>query len=253
MSWKIVIEKDCKEGKCAFFDVIKNFNYSGTLIFKERNTLRKIDIPTLGTLAVKSFKKPHLINRYIYTNFRPSKASRSYYNAKKLLSKGIHTPTPLAYFEEKKNGKLLRSFYFSEYYAYDFTFRELIEKRDLFPDWNLIIQSFTEFIYKVHNASILFKDLSPGNVLIRKNGNVYEFSLIDLNRMSFRTLSMDERLQNFIRLSLTDEMIPIIGTRYAELNNQETNKLIEILTVKNKEYIHKKDRKKNIKRLLGKS
>ncbi len=253
MSWKVHIKKELEKEEAVFFDVIKNFDLSGNIIFKERNTLRKIESQRLGTLAVKSFKKPHLFNQYIYTNFRKSKAFRSYHHAEILLSKGINTPHPLAYFEKKKNGKLLHSFYFSEYYSYNFTFRELIEDRNSFLDWNFILESFTEFIYKVHETSILFKDLSPGNVLIKKINTGYEFSLIDLNRILFCSLSLDERLQNFIRLSLTDEMIPVIGNKYAELSNQDKDQIIKSLTEKNQKYRKRKERKKNIKKLIGKN
>lgn len=252
MKWEIYIIEEFKYEKDLFFDIIKNFNTLGCLIFKERNTLRKIHNDVLGTLAVKSFKKPILINQYIYSTFRKSKAYRSFYNAKFLLSKNINTPKPIAFFEQKKGKKLIHSFYFSEYYNYDFTFRELIEKKEMFADWNIILQKFTEFIYKMHNSQILFKDLSPGNILIKKINNLYEFSLIDLNRMAFKDLSWDERLQNFIRLSMTEDMINIIGKTYAKLTNRNEMETIKILIDKNQIYLTKKSQKQKFKKLIGK-
>jgi serine/threonine protein kinase len=253
MNWKSTIREELKDKQAVFSEIIQNFDSSGEIVFRERNTLRKIHHLELGTLAVKSFKKPHLINQVAYAHFRKSKAFRSFHHAETLTFKNINTPKPLAFFEERRNGRLLKSFYFSEYYEYDFTFRELIENKELFPDWNSILRDFSRFVFTIHENSILFKDLSPGNVLIKKTEHSYHFSLIDLNRMLFRTLTMEERLQNFIRLSLTDEMISIIGKEYALLTRQDDKKVSESLRLKNLVYIRKKERKKNIKKLLGKS
>ena len=71
--------------------------------------------------------------------------------------------------------------------------------------------------------------------------------------MSFQSLSLDQRLQNFIRLSLTDEMIPIIAKEYAKYSHENVNFIREQLLKKNNKFIEKKERKKKIKKLLGKN
>ena len=123
----------------------------------------------------------------------------------------------------------------------------------MFTDWDLIIKEFTQFVFKIHENDILFKDLSPGNVLIKKEKKSYIFYLIDLNRMKFQPLSLDQRLQNFIRLSLTDEMIPIIAKEYSYYSNKNYNFIIDQLHKKNTIFIKKKERKKKIKKFLGKT
>ena len=71
-------------------------------------------------------------------------------------------------------------------------------------------------------AVIHFIDHSPGNTLIVKDSNgTYKFYLVDLNRMSFGHLDYSKRIQNFARLSLTDEMIEIIAIKYASIANRD--------------------------------
>ena len=235
MKWKAHIssEYDCYTD--IFYKIIEDFDSLGEIIFQERNTLRKIVHPILGTLAVKSFKKPHFINQIAYANFRKSKAYRSFFHAEILSSKGINTPKPIGYFEEFNLSRIEHSFYFSNYFNYDFTFRELIEQKNIFTDWDLIIKEFTQFVFKIHEKKS------------------YIFYLIDLNRMKFQPLSLDQRLQNFIRLSLTDEMIPIIAKEYSYYSNKNYNFIIDQLHKKNSIFIKKKERKKKIKNFLGKT
>ncbi|CVK16037.1 Protein kinase domain-containing protein [Apibacter mensalis] len=255
MKWNSYISKKYRNDSSLFYEIIENFDSLGEIIFQERNVLRKIEHSVLGTLAVKSFKKPHLINQLVYANFRKSKASRSYFHAEILTSKDINTPKPIAFFEEINKFRIDSSFYFSNYFEYDFTFRELIEKRNMFADWEFILKEFVQFIFNVHENNILFQDLSPGNVLIKKNNEkkTYSFSLVDLNRMTFQSLSLDQRLQNFIRLSLTDEMIPIIAKEYAKYSNEDFNLIRKQLHIKNNKFIERKVIKNKIKKLLGKN
>ena len=93
-------------------------------IYKGRNEIR---IARAGEreLAVKSFKIPHLVNRVAYTFPRPSKARRAYRNATVLLERGIPTPAPVAYIEQKSGGLLSRSFYICEREHYPGILREL--------------------------------------------------------------------------------------------------------------------------------
>ena len=177
-----------------------------------------IKIFTLGDekVAVKSFKIPNTVNKIAYRFFRKSKAERSYTYANKLIDLKIGTPKPIAYFEEKSSLTFKRSYYICENLATDFTYRELIND-DSIKDTELILREFTKFTHDLHENKVLFKDHSPGNTLIKKIGDTYHFYLVDLNRMEFKNLSFDERMQNFSRLTPREGQIEIMSDEYAKI------------------------------------
>ena len=63
----------------------------------------------------------------------------------------------------------------------------------------------------------MFLDHSRSNTLIKKNNNGYKFYLIDLNRMRFKSLTLKERLKNFKRLKMNDEVLKKVSEYYADL------------------------------------
>tara|TARA_B100001059_G_C17785501_1_gene556827 strand:+ start:615 stop:971 length:357 start_codon:yes stop_codon:yes gene_type:complete len=82
------------------------------------------------------------------------------------------------------------------------------------------LQQFAAFTFKLHENNIDFLDHSPGNTLITKNANHYNFYLIDLNRMRFKPMSFDNRMHNFRRLWLSKTMIKILAEAYSKLYNK---------------------------------
>jgi len=55
----------------------------------------------------------------------------------------------------------------------------------------------------MHEARVNFLDHSPGNTLVTKRGEGnYDFYLIDLNRMKFQNLSIEDRMDNFKKMWL---------------------------------------------------
>ena len=204
--------------------IISNFNNSGEIFGNgDRNTIKLFDLNG-SLLNVKSFKVPHLINKIAYRFFRDSKAKRSFTYAQKLLSLGILTPYPIAYFEEKSTFSLLKSYFISEHQDYDLTFRELIEDPKYIGNEE-ILRAFTKFTYELHEKGILFKDHSPGNTLIKIKDDGYDFYLVDLNRMEFKKLDFETRICNFAKLTPEKEMIKIMANEYAKLIGADESKV----------------------------
>ena len=193
---------------------------------------------------VKSFQVPHLVNRFAYKYIRKSKARRSFEHAEILLKKGILTPKPIGYIEFSESIGLTNSFYVSQNLSYDFDFGEVIEKD--FPDRENILNQFTEFTYQIHENDIHHFDHSKGNTLMcRTSAGQYDFYLIDLNRMRFEEMTYEKRIDNFNRLSLTPDMIRIVGKKYASLIGQDEHKVIDDIEKsceKFKEFAHRKKR-----------
>jgi len=72
------IVKNVQHQQLATFVETVHFQFekTGTVIYKQRNEIRVLDVNGYA-INVKRFKVPHLLNRIVYTFFRSSKAQRS--------------------------------------------------------------------------------------------------------------------------------------------------------------------------------
>ena len=249
---KIIINPKYNSQEKAILQLINSFFDEGKLIVEgSRNTIKS---NSLGAekVNIKFFQKPGLFKSIIYSFFRSTKAKRSFDYANYLIDHNIPTPYPIAYIEERNLfGLLGKSYYISEQIDYDFTIRELIHD-PLFPERNLIVEQFTEFTYKLHQANVNFLDHSPGNTLIvNKSGGIYDFYLIDLNRMKFESLSIAQRMDNFKKMWLSKQMIKVVAHKYAQLSNQDESVIYPILMEKSIAFKRKINKKKYLKRKIG--
>ena len=217
LSQDMVITNKWEMNRDALLEAINNFDQSGKVIQDERNTVKVIDIAG-EKLNFKRFKKPNAINAIAYRYLRLSKAKRSYLYALRLQEKGIGTPEPVAFIEYKDGLGFGSSFYISRQSDYDFTFRE-IKNQNFKHDATAVLISFTQFLFKMHEKGVLFLDNSPGNTLITQVTKGFKFEIVDLNRMKFKTLTYDERLKNFERLTTQKWMYEIMAKEYARLSN----------------------------------
>lgn len=232
--------------------LIQNFDARGvTFDYEKRNKMRSVKVNDLN-INIKSFKIPFLINQIAYKFFRKSKAERSYANAKTLLEIGIKTPQPIAYYEFFSAYGIKSSYYLSEQVAYDMMYRSLVAD-PAYPEHEKILRQFTRFTFQMHEKGIFFKDHSPGNTLIKKNGDNYEFYLVDLNRMKFFDLDFDARISNFARLTPKKEMVAIMSDEYAKLIHEPYEKVFAKMWGETEAFQYRFFRKKRWKkRLLGK-
>ena len=237
----------------AIVQLVKTFFGEGDLIVKGSRNIIKSNLLGGEKVNIKFFQKPGIIKSIIYSFFRSTKAKRSFDYANYLLEHGIPTPFPVAFIEEQSPlGLLGESFYICHQLDYDFTIRELIHD-PLFPERKEILEQFTEFTFKMHEAKVNFLDHSPGNTLIVNKGNSqYDFFLVDLNRMKFENLSIEQRMDNFKKMWLSKLMVPIIAKKYAELSQQPEDELLSILMEKSQQFKRKTARKKYLKRKVGK-
>ncbi len=206
----------------------ETFLNSGTTIYKKRNEVKIIDFK--GTkLCIKSFGKPNIINYFVYSFIRASKAKRSYKNALTFLKHGISTPQPLGYAEYyNKKGFLVNSYYISIYEEHDFTMQEVLQKQP--ADKTLIIQQFAKFVYaKIHKQGFLHLDFGENNILVKKNNDKYEFSIIDLNRLKYnKNISLKEGLNNLKRLKGEPDDMDLFSKIYAEARGEDVTKAVRL-------------------------
>lgn len=237
-----------KNKQKAVLHLINHFHTEGSLLVKGSRNSIKTNFLDQEKVNIKYFARPGWIKGIVYTFFRESKAKRSYDYAHYLMNHAILTPQPIAYFESFKNELLSESFYLTQHLDYDFTFRELIHD-PLFPQRDLILEQFTEFTYRLHEANINFLDHSPGNTLIlNKGNNRYDFYLIDLNRMKFEELSIEKRMDNFKKMWISKYMVKIIARKYAELSGYNEYELFDLLMKTSSTFKRKINKKKYLKR-----
>ncbi len=244
---KIIVSSNFEHLTKRITAIISNFPNEGYILGNQkRNEIRVVDFNELE-LNIKSFKKPGLINKLIYGYFRKSKAERSYEYASLLEQKNIGTPKPIAYFENKSILGLTDSYYVSEHINADLTFRELVKQPD-FIDHEIILRKFVHFTHSLHENNILFNDHSPGNTLIKKNEQDYHFYLVDLNRMSFKSLTFTERMKNFSRLTPKKEMVEVMSNEYAKITGKDYNLVFAEMWKHTTAFQEKFFRKKRLKK-----
>jgi len=246
---KKVIHKNFQYLASELDEIIQNFDTPGvTFDYEKRNKMRSVKIGDFN-VNVKSFKIPNVINQIVYKFFRKSKAERSYTFANRLQEKGINTPQPIAYYEYFSSYGLKNSYYFSEQVDFDIMYRTLVADSE-YPEYEKILRQFTRFTYKMHEAGIYFKDHSPGNTLIKKNGTDYDFYLVDLNRMKFFDLDFNARITNFSRLTPKKEMVAIMSDEYAQLIDEPYEKVFKKMWGETEAFQYRFFRKKRWKKRL---
>ncbi len=220
-----------------------HFQQASQILHAERNEIRIV--PFEGEdYVVKSFGIPHIINRFAYRYLRPSKAKRSYQYSLKLGAEIC--PEPVAYIEQFQYGLLAPSYFISQHFKYDFTIRPLLSDVT-FENRNEILQQFADFTYHLHQRGILHRDYSPGNILIKQQHHKYLFKIIDVNRMQFKTLSLQDRLSNFARLMVDDATMKIMLDRYANLINKPQHEILAIAIAYRDQFAHRRTLKNKLR------
>jgi tRNA A-37 threonylcarbamoyl transferase component Bud32 len=220
---KVIINPKYKHLESFISNIPDQFSKTGNVIYDERNQLRTYSIDGFD-IIVKRFKKPFIINRLVYTIFRPSKAKRSYYYAFKLLGKGINTPEPIAFIEQNNHFLLNYSYYFSIYEKNYFHIRDQMEGKNVEINF---IHYLSAFIANMHNNGILHKDLSPGNILFCSQESEIIFTIVDINRMKFlHHISKKNRYKSFRRISKNVDIITKLASDYATICSLTVNEAV---------------------------
>lgn len=209
------------------------YNY-GTVIYKGRNELREMD--WYGTkVVVKSFRVPNLINRIAYGVFRSSKAQRSFEYAEMLRREGIGSPAPVAYYTERNGLLFTHSYYACLKSECPYSYVNLM--RGDFPGQEEILRAIARTTAALHEKGYLHKDYSRGNILFRRTDKGVEVEIIDLNRIRFRTVDMEEGCRNFERLPGTPEMFAILADEYAKARGFDANECLKLILKYNNAHI----------------
>jgi hypothetical protein len=245
LSYKLIINPKYKNFEKDLLNIKNVFQNSNNSIHKARNELKIIELNNLKCV-VKSFKIPHAINRVAYTFFRDGKAKKSYLNAMKLIELNVNTPEPIGIIEFFSSELLSESYFISIYEPYDFTIREVFHHK--LDNYQEILKQFTKFTYETHQKGVWHVDYSLGNILITKKDDLYKFSLVDINRMEFKTISGYEGLKNFNKFWAKDDNdLLIIAKEYAKLASLDEATAIKIVLDEAKSLEYKVNLKRKLK------
>jgi len=234
-----------------FLKQIQNIfsRHNNNTLFQQRNTIKCIAYNG-KEYAVKSFKIPHLLNQFVYRFFRASKAQRSYENAVKLQELGVNTPAPVGYSEFPSMFLFQESYYVSEFYDFDFEIRAVLADEN-FDNREEILKGFVDFSYDLHNKGVYHVDYSPGNVIIKKLQQGYEYAIIDVNRMKFITYTDELRFKNLSRFSTSAEDLEFIAREYAKIAALDEAFAVETLWKyhhEHQQYLANKKKLKSLKK-----
>jgi hypothetical protein len=159
-------------------------------------------------IVVKHFQPARGLRGWLQ-RFKSNKALRSWNGAHELLRRGTPTPRPIAWLEHPHRPGKSESYYICEafedgssarhaFYAFNRGEKEFlrIPKSGLYP-------AIATLLVKMHGRGVFFRDLSAGNLLIRRNeSGQIEFALIDTARarIGVKSLSIRKRLADLMRL-----------------------------------------------------
>ena len=235
-----------KQFKDFLLNIKDYFNKNTNTIHKARNELKIINYNSIDTV-VKAFKIPNIINQFAYSYIRGSKARKSYQNGIKLIELGVNTPTPIGYIEFYKFTFLKESFFVSKHQPYDFLIREPLYDEN-FNDREDIIKQFTSFTYSLHEKDIYHKDYSAGNTLVMRNKDgSYTFSIVDINRMEFKSVDLNLAMKNFNKLWADEQTLTIIAKEYATKSGYKEEKCIDLILYHDKKLKEFVKRRREIK------
>lgn len=199
--------------------------------------------------VVKRFKRPHLINRIMYTFFRPSKASRGFRNAMRLIERGINTPMPIAYIEKKDRGLISSSYLITEYTDWQPIAKVINEGGPLLETLDAGLVDFT---VRLHELGINHEDYNKTNILYRevRSGKIV-FMLIDVNRMTFGRMSKTACLSSIKRMFVEYEPARAFVAKYAARRGWDMEWSLAEIDRLMAEFLAKRQAKKRFKSFWG--
>ena len=246
--YQLVLNDGLDEFEPLLTRLSTDFDKGEATIHQARNTLKVMDCAG-EPVVVKSFQVLSPLRRWIYSRLRQSKACRSYWYSKQLISMGAPAPEPIGYIEFMRDGLLYDSYYVSRRVDYDFTAREMITR----PEGVHLaaIEAAGQFIAALHDKGILHLDLSPGNLLIKQQDVGFDFFLVDVNRMKFTAIDERQGIKNLIRLMEFSPAAELLVNAYAKARGLNADKTLTLATQYSEAYQRKRLRKEKFKKLLG--
>ena len=185
----------------------------GETVHQARNRVIKLAPgaawPDGPEVAVKLFARPAGL-RLAQSVFRRSKTRKSFLAAMALAEHGVGTPPALATIESRHWGILGASSLVTVWRDGAAELRVVFRKQH--PAWPdgpdaRFAAALGNFVRSVHDAGVIHRDLSDGNILVRGGADAPAFLLIDLNRCRLVTRARSfARIRDAIRAGIPSHL-----------------------------------------------
>lgn len=221
---KIVINPTYEHLRKFIENIPDSFEREGKVIYSGRNLIKVMETDGME-VNVKRYGIPAFVNRIVYSFFRIPKGQRAFEYPQMLLRKGFETPVPVAYIEQRKWGLINHSYFISMQSPYRRNFYEF-GNADV-EECKDVIAAFARYTAELHQAGIMHRDYSPGNILFDKIDGEYHFMLVDINRMSFGEISVETGCANFARLWGQKNFFKLLAREYARARGADEAYCVE--------------------------
>lgn len=201
-------------------------NSEGVVIHKGRNELRRITYEG-REYVVKSFRRPNVINRFVYGVFRASKAKRSYDHALMFLQAGVGTPQPVGYLNIRKGLLFDQSYYVTLVSECPHRYEELFRRK--FDCEEAVLRAVGHVTAILHENGYAHKDYGRANILFAETPGGIKIDIVDLNRLSVGHIGLKAGCKNLERLPATPAMHRIIADEYARVRGFDADKCYELM------------------------
>lgn len=205
------------------------FEERGVTVYQSRNLIKTFTTPDDLQINVKRYHKPRYLNLFLYSlGLRKPKGKRAFNHPAILLKRGVDTPEPVAYIEERSWGLLGYSYFISIQCPYPHLMYEL---GDAGPElYEPMASAFARFTANMHDKGILHLDYSPGNILWEQTPEGgFRFSIIDINRMSFGQVGMKKGCENFKRIWGPKRFMQLVAEHYARERGFDVSRTVELV------------------------
>ena len=206
----------------------EQFEQLGEVIYDKRNQLRVIEAPDGTLVNAKRYCKTHLINRVVYSlGIRQPKGLRAFLYHTRLLERGIDTPEPIAYIEQRNRcGLLGESYFVSIQSPLRHTLYEFGDAKE--GTYEEMARELGRFTAMMHDREVLHLDYSPGNILWDKDGEGYHFAVVDINRMRFGKVDIKDGCAALRRLWGPKRFIELIARSYAAARGFDEDEAVRL-------------------------
>jgi tRNA A-37 threonylcarbamoyl transferase component Bud32 len=179
------------------------------VLYRGRNTLYRCR--ALGCdIVIKRFQLGANPWKRIVERLGEGKAPRTLAIALHLRDLGIATPEPLAAVERRVAGRPAAAFYLCRDLGDAPTARDLVRDRSD-PRRASALDALGSFVARLHDAGVLHRDLTLGNVLRTADG---DHALVDLNRIRFTRVGAVGGLLNLLTLGLRGDDLDALLAGY---------------------------------------